>query len=262
MRILVATLALMAFGCAPSIGADSGIPVYGYQVVHTYPHDPGAFTEGLFYENGFLYESTGVEGHSSLRKVKLETGAVVQKFDWPGDYFGEVIIKWRDRLYQLTYKHQLGFIFDFGTFAKTGEFRYQGQGWAFTTDGKRIYMDGSRDVQADESDPEIRILDPETLKEVGVIHITEDGAPVKNLNELEWIKGEIYANIWQTHRIARIDPRTGKVVGWIDLTGILSPEDQQGANEMNGIAYDAARDRLFVTGKNWPKLFEIKLVKR
>lgn len=205
MRISVAAFALAACACDPSTRTDGGIPEYGYQVVHTYPHDRGAFTEGLFYENGFLYESTGINLKSSLRKVKLETGEVVQKFDWPEAYFGEGIIKWHDKVYQLTYKNQTGFIFDFATFAKKGEFHYQGQGWAFTTDGKQIYMDGSRDVQAEQSDPEIRILDPETLKETGIIKVTAEGVPVKNLNELEWVKGEIYANIWQTHKIARID---------------------------------------------------------
>ena len=255
-------IALALCACDPSTRADVGIPEYGYQVVHTYSHDRRAFTEGLFYENGFLYESTGVNLESSLRKVKLETGEVVQKFDWPGGYFGEGIIKWHDKVYQLTYKNQIGFIFDFATFATKGAFQYQGQGWAFATDGRWIYMDGSRDVQAERSDPEIRILDPETLKEAGVIKITAEGLPVRNLNELEWVKGEIYANIWQTDKIARIDPKTGKVVGWIDLNGILTPLDQQGTNELNGIAYDANGDRLFVTGKNWPKLFEIKLVKK
>jgi glutamine cyclotransferase len=262
MRIFVAALALAACACGPSTRADARIPVYGYRVVHTYPHDRGAFTEGLFYQDGFLYEGTGMNLQSSVRKVKLETGEVVQKFDWPEAYFGEGIVRWGDKLYQLTYQNQVGFIFDFRTFAKKGEFQYQGQGWAFTTDGKRIYMDGSRDVRAEVSDPEIRVLDPETLRQTGVINVTADGVPVKNLNELEWVKGEIFANIWQTDRIARINPKTGKVVGWIDLSGILSPEDREGADVLNGIAYDAQRDRLFVTGKNWPKLFEIKLVRR
>jgi glutaminyl-peptide cyclotransferase len=167
----------------------------------------------------------------------------------------------------MTYKHQVGFIYDFNTFQKKGEFHYPGQGWAFTTDGKQIYMDGSRDVTAEASDPEIRIWDPETLKETGVIKVTDEGRPVMNLNELEWVKGEIFANIWQTNRIARIDPKTGKVVGWIDLTGLLHPADiveepPCATDVLNGIAYDAAHDRLFVTGKCWPKLFEIKLVKK
>ena len=260
--MLLAAFALAACACGPATQADGGIPEYTYDIVHAYPHDRSAFTEGLFYDNGFLYESTGIERESSVRKVKIETGEVVQKEDLPEAYFGEGIIRWRDKIYQMTYKSQVGFIWDFNTFAKKGEFQYTGQGWAFTTDGKQIYMDGTHDVNAEDSDPEIRIWDPETLKETGVIHVTADGVPVRNLNELEWVKGEIYANIWQTPRIARIDPKTGKVVGWIDLTGILTPQEQQGADVLNGIAYDAAGDRLFVTGKKWPKLFEIKLVKK
>src|SRR5215471_12493498 len=170
MRFLAVTLALAACGCGTSTQADGGVPEYGYEVVHTYPHDRRAFTEGLFWEDGFLYESTGMNFESSLRKVKLETGEVVQKFDWPESYFGEGIVKWHDRIYQLTYKNQIGFIFDFATFAKKGEFQYQGQGWAFTSDGKKVYMDGSRVLQAAQSDAEIRVLDPETLRETATIH--------------------------------------------------------------------------------------------
>jgi glutaminyl-peptide cyclotransferase len=167
----------------------------------------------------------------------------------------------------MTYKSETGFVYDLATFQVQREFQYKGQGWAYTTDGKQIYMDGSRDVDAGQSDPEIRILDPDTLKETAVIRVTADGEPVKNLNELEWVKGEIYANIWETERIARIDPKTGKVVGWIDLTGLLTPADRIESGPLqtdvlNGIAYDAEHDRLFVTGKRWPKLFEIKLVKK
>jgi glutaminyl-peptide cyclotransferase len=202
-----------------------------------------------------------------VRKVKLETGEVVQQHDLPPEFFGEGIIKWKDKLYQLTYKTEVGFIYDFNTFEKKGEFHYPGQGWSFTTDGKQIYMDGSRNVNADASNPEIRIWDPETLKETGVIKVTDEGQPVENLNELEWVKGELFANIWQTDRIARIDPKTGKVVGWIDLTGLLAASDIVDTGDfktdvLNGIAYDAQHDRLFVTGKNWPKLFEIKLTKK
>jgi glutamine cyclotransferase len=262
---MVIAVALLACACGPDTHAG-GIPEYGYEIVHTYRHDPLAFTEGLFYLNGFLYESTGMPEQSSVRKVKLETGEVLQKHDLPGQYFGEGIIAWKDRLVQMTYKTEVGFIYDLKTFAVKSEFHYTGQGWAFTTDGKKIYMDGSRDVNAEESDPEIHIWDPETLKETGVIRVTADGQPVPNLNELEWVKGEIYANIWMTDRIARIDPQTGKVVGWIDLTGLLRPSDRVGGDfatdVLNGIAYDAEHDRLFVTGKRWPKLFEIKLVKK
>ena len=261
MRNLIVVVALASCACGPA--SQAGVPEYGYDVIHVYPHDRSAFTEGLFYLNGFLYEGTGMERESYVRKVKLETGEVVQQSAvLPEAYFGEGIIKWKDKLYEMTYKHETGFIYDFATLQKTGEFHYPGQGWSFTTDGKQIYMDGSRKVEAEVSNPEIRIWDPESLKEVGVIRVTDEGRPVENLNELEWVKGEIYANIWQTERIARIDPKTGHVVGWIDLTGLLTPAERRNADVLNGIAYDAEHDRLFVTGKYWPKLFEIKLVKK
>jgi glutaminyl-peptide cyclotransferase len=262
MRTLIAVAALAACACGPA--SQAGVPEYGYDVVHVYRHDRNAFTEGLFYLNGFLYEATGLDmGRGSVRKVKLETGEVLQRRQLPDEYFGEGIVKWKDKIYQLTYKTEVGFIFDFNTFEPKGEFHYPGQGWSFTTDGKVIYMDGSREVNAEVSNPEIRIWDPETLKETGVIKVTDEGRPVENLNELEWVKGEIFANIWQTDRIARIDPKTGHVTGWIDLSGLLSPSDRdQSTDVLNGIAYDAEHDRLFVTGKCWPKLFEIKLVKK
>lgn len=258
---MIVITALAACACGPA--SHAGVPEYAYEVVHAYPHDRTAFTEGLFYRDGYLYESTGLDmGRSWIRKVKPETGAVVQERQLPNEYFGEGIIAWRSKLYQLTYKNQVGFIYDLDTLEKKGEFANPGQGWAFTTDGTRIYMDGARDVNAEASDAEIRIWDPETLKETGVIRVTDEGRPVENLNELEWVKGEIFANIWKTNRIARIDPKSGKVTGWIDLTGILSAADREGAEFLNGIAYDAEHDRLFVTGKLWPRLFEIRLVKK
>ncbi len=250
-------LAVLAFtycACAPAVPA--GIPEYGYEIVHTYPHDPTAFTEGLFFDGGFLYESTGLEGHSTVRKERLETGEVVEKRDLLPMYFGEGIVRWKDKLIQLTYKTEAGFVYNFQTFEPLSSFEYPGEGWALTHDGKRIIMsDGT---------PELRFWDPETLKETGRITVTDQGQPVKDVNELEWIKGEIFANIWQTDKIARIDPATGKVVGWIDLTGLLSPSDDvPGQTDvLNGIAYDAKNDRIFVTGKKWPKLFEIRLVKK
>jgi len=264
MRALILAAAFAAAACGPSTHADERVAEYGYEVVHVYPHDPNAFTEGLFWLNGYLYEATGLNDFSSVRKVDLETGKVVQKRDLPEAYFGEGIVAWKNKLIQLTYKTEVGFIYDLNTFNVLGQFHYQGQGWAFTTDGKRLYMDGSRSVDAEESDPEIRIWDPDTLQQTGVIHVTDQGRPVSNLNELEWVKGEIYANIWETYRIARIDPSTGHVVGWIDLTGILPDSDRiPGETDvMNGIAYDAEHDRLFVTGKKWPKLFQIRLVKK
>jgi glutaminyl-peptide cyclotransferase len=254
MRYLMVAAALAACACSSSSQA-SGTPEYTYEIVHTYPHDPMAFTQGLFYLNGFLYEGTGLEEQSSIRKVKLETGEVLQKRDLAGSYFGEGIVNWKDRLLQLTWKAQRGFIYDLATFEPRGQFEYPGEGWGLTQDGKRIIMsDGSA---------ELRFWDPETLKETGRVTVTDEGHPVTNLNELEWVKGEVYANIWQTDRIARIDPASGKVVGWIDCTGLLTPSDHtQFTDVLNGIAYDAAGGRLFVTGKRWPKLFEIRLVKK
>ena len=234
--------------------ANAAVPVYGYDIVHTYPHDTSAFTEGLFYFNGYLYESTGLEQHSSIRKVRLETGQVVQNHDVPPQYFGEGIVNWKQRLIQLTYRTQVGFVYDLANFGVERQFQYPGEGWAMTQDGKRIIMsDGT---------PELRFWDPETLKELGRITVTDESYPVKNVNELEWIKGEIYANVWTTDRIIRIDPESGKVVGRIDLSGLLSPEDHIGGQTdvLNGIAYDATGKRLFVTGKWWPKLFEIQIV--
>ena len=254
MRVFVVIAALSAGACGPASQA-SGIPEYTYQVVHTYPHDRGAFTQGLIYQDGVLYEGTGIEGESSIRKVKLETGEVLQKRDVPWPNFGEGILIWKDRLLELTWQGQFGFVYDLATFAPKGEFRYPGEGWGLTHDGKRIIMsDGTA---------ELRFWDPETLKETGRLRVTSEGQPVAKLNELEWIKGEIYANVWETDRIVRIDPSTGKVVGWIDLTGILPAADRNATtNVLNGIAYDAKGDRMFVTGKCWPKLFEIKLIKK
>jgi len=254
MRLLIVASALAIAACSPSTEAGS-IPEYGYEIVHTYHHDPMAFTQGLFYLNGYLYEGTGLEDQSSIRKVKLETGEVLERRDLPGQYFGEGIVNWKDRLLELTWTTHVGFVYDLLSFQPKGQFQYPGEGWGLTQDGKRIIMsDGS---------PQLRFWDPETLKELGRVTVTADGEPVKNLNELEWVKGEVYANIWQTERIARINPSNGKVVGWIDCHNLLNPADRTDETDvLNGIAYDAKGERLFVTGKKWPKLFEIKLVKK
>lgn len=255
MRILIAVAAVVGFAACGTETQAGGIPEYTYEVVHSYPHDPQAYTQGLFYLDGIMYESTGLYGQSSIRKVRLETGEVLQKHDIPEQYFGEGIINWKGRLLELTWKSEKGFIYDLATFALQRDFQYPGEGWGLTTDGKRIIMsDGTA---------ELRFWDPETLRETGRITVSDDAGPVKELNELEWIKGEIYANVYQTYRIARINPTSGKVTGWIDLTGILSPADRvREVDVLNGIAYDAKTDRLFVTGKLWPKLFEIRLVKK
>lgn len=246
------TLILCGLACASAAGAE--VPIYGVEVVHTYPHDPQAFTEGLFYLNGYLYESTGLEEHSSIRKVRLETGEVLQKIDIPAQYFGEGIVNWGRNLISLTWKSHVGFIFNLDNFKLKGQFHYPGEGWALTHDDKRIIMsDGTS---------ELRFLDPATLNETGRIRVTLNGNPVQNVNELEWVKGEIFANVWQTNWILRIDPSSGAVVGVINLSGLLKQSDivQGQTDVLNGIAYDAKNDRLFVTGKNWPKLFEIRLL--
>jgi glutamine cyclotransferase len=241
--------------CAMTCGAvsQSAIPTYDYEVVHAYPHDPSAFTEGLFYLNGYLYESTGLEGHSSIRKVRLETGKVVKKLDIPAQYFGEGIVEWHGHLISLTWKTHIGFIFDLHTFKLQHEFHYKGEGWALTRNDRHLIMsDGT---------PQLRYLDPDTLTETGNIEVTVEGKALNNVNELEWVKGQIYANVWQTNWIVRIDPSNGRVVGAVNLTGLLKPADivMGQTDVLNGIAYDAKNDRLFVTGKNWPKLFEIRL---
>ncbi len=235
--------------------ARAEVPEYGIVVQKTYPHDPRAFTEGLIYQNGFLYESTGLEGHSSIRKVVLTTGQVVQEHDLAPKYFGEGIVIWNDRLIGLTYTTEIGFIYDLKTFRQISDFHYKGEGWALTKDSTRLFMsDGTSDL---------RVLDPDTLNQTGSIHVTCDSRPLRNLNELEWVKGEIYANIWKTPVIARVDPATGHVVGLVDLSDLATRVGVgRTADVLNGIAYDAEGNRLFVTGKFWPSLFQITLTRR
>jgi glutamine cyclotransferase len=253
MRFLYLAATLACAACSTTTQA-SAVPEYGYEIVRVYPHDRSAFTQGLVYHNGFLYEGTGLDEESTIRKVKLETGEVLQRRLVPG-VFGEGIVLWKDRLYELTWTHQLGFIYDAATFEPRGRFQYPGEGWGLTHDGKRIVMsDGTA---------QLRFWDPETLQETGRITVADDGRPVAKLNELEYVKGEIWANVWETERIVRIDPATGKVTGWIDLSGILPRADRNDLTDvLNGIAYDAHGDRIFVTGKRWPKLFEIRLVRK
>lgn len=233
-------------------GAD--VPTYGYRVVRSYPHDRQAFTQGLVYHDGILYEGTGLNGRSGVRKVRLETGQVLQVRPLDDRYFGEGIAIVDDEIFQLTWQSEIGFVYDRQTLEPRRTFQYAGEGWGLTSDGKRLIMsDGSATL---------RFLDPKTLRETGRVVVRDAGAPVTNLNELEFVKGEIYANVWQTDRLARIAPATGRVTAWIDLHGLLSPPEAAGADVLNGIAYDAAADRLFVTGKLWPRIFEIAPVAR
>lgn len=228
------------------------VPIYGYEVVHAFPHDPGAYTQGLVFNDGKLLESTGQVGHSNLRRVELETGRVLQKVDVDAPYFAEGITLLKGKIYQLTWQHQVGFIYDAWTFEKLGEFHYQGEGWGLANDGQSLILsDGSN---------RIRFLDPANFEVRKTIAVVDGRAPVNELNELEYVQGEIYANIWHADRIARIDPRTGAVVGWIELTALLARgevSDEEAV--LNGIAYDETNGRLFVTGKLWPKVFEIRL---
>lgn len=245
----------------PAATPKNGIPVYTYEVVNTYKHDPQAFTQGLVFYNGFLYESTGQHGRSTLRKVRLEDGDVQKKRKLGEDYFAEGMTILNDKIYQITWQENTCFVYDLNSFEPTGELKYNGEGWGLTNDGTNLIMsDGSHILQ---------VVNPSNLQNVRKITVTYDGKPLYRLNELEYVKGEIWANVWHSedtqvlgkpNTIARIDPNTGKVVGWIDLNGI-SPDDvaRDQENTLNGIAYDAQTDRIFVTGKQWRKLFEIKI---
>ena len=228
-------------------------PVQGARVVATYPHDPGAFTQGLLFLDGRLFESTGLVGASTIREVDLDSGRVIRSIDIPPGLFGEGLVAWGDELRSITWQDGVGFRWDRATFRQLGRWSYDYEGWGLTQDGRHIIMsDGT---------PTLRFLDPATMREARRITVTAAGQPVAMLNELEYVNGEILANVWQTTRIARIDPSTGRVTGWIDLAPLVA---QSGAGTedavLNGIAWDAARRRLFVTGKLWPHLYEIELV--
>jgi glutamine cyclotransferase len=233
--------------------ASAQTPQFGYQVVHAYPHDRSAFTQGLEYRAGFLYEGTGLVGRSSLRKSKLETGEVVQQIDIGSEYFGEGITVLNQQIIELTWRSNIGFVYDQASFRKLRSFNYTGEGWGLANDGQQIFMsDGSATI---------RVWDPTSLQEKRRFVVRDGLTPVEKLNELECVHGEIYANVWQSDRIVRISPADGKVVGSIDLSGILSAADRtEQVDVLNGIAYDALGNRLFVTGKLWPKVFEIKIV--
>ena len=222
-----------------------------YEVVKVYPHDQNAFTQGLVIEKGVLYESTGLYGNSTLRRVDLETGNVLQSYALPPEFFGEGITIFGDRIIQLTWQNQIGFVYDKHSFELLQEFIYSTEGWGITNDGTQLIMsDGTANLY---------FLDPETFQKVGQVEVRDGNASVSKLNELEYINGEVYANTLGEEKIVIINPHTGQVTAWIDLTGIYTPESSDPSNVLNGIAYDAEDDRLFVTGKRWSQLFEIKL---
>jgi glutamine cyclotransferase len=237
----------------PFFGNPDTTARWTYEIVNTFAHDPKAFTQGLVFEDGFLYEGTGLNGKSELRKVELETGNVLQIRKLPDEFFGEGITIYGDRIIQLTYQSRVGFVYNKQTFELLREFSYQTEGWGLTNDGRYLIMsDGT---------PMLYFLDPETFAQNHKIMVLDWDSPVWGLNELEYIDGEIYANVWPTERIVKIEPQTGRVIGWIDMEGILAPQDySEPVDVLNGIAYDRTGSRLFVTGKFYPKLYEIKLV--
>lgn len=251
MRLRLSSL-LTLIAAAWASAASAALPIQGVEVKATYPHDAKAFTQGLLYLDGQLYESTGLEGRSTIRRVRLSDGVVLQQKAISPELFGEGMVNWGGELISVTWQDQVGFRWDLKTFALRSSFRYPGEGWALTQDGKHLIMsDGT---------PNLRFLDPRTFKEVRRVRVTADGKPVVNLNEIEWVKGEVWGNIWQTNAIVRIDPKTGVVKGLIDLSSL--PETSRKPNidaVPNGIAYDSKGDRLFVTGKLWPRLYEVRL---
>ncbi len=259
--VAVFCLFLLSSGCQTGAVANhssgdnankNSVPKYGYEIVNTWPHDRDAYTQGLVFHEGKLLESTGQEGRSSLRLVEPETGKVLKKINVPRPYFAEGITFFKGKIYQLTWQHQLGFIYDPESFEKLGEFSYRSEGWGLTNDGSSLIMsDGTN---------RIRFLDPDNFQVKKTISVLDGRSAVSSINELEYVHGEIYANIWHEERVARIEPQTGRVLGWIDLMGLRALSDAN-HNEavLNGIAYDESNDRLFVTGKLWPKLFEIRV---
>jgi glutamine cyclotransferase len=251
-----AALSFLVGGAALSTATrHTGVPDYGYEIIRVYPHDRTAFTQGLEYRDGFLYEGTGLHGRSMLRREDLATGKILQKLELPDQLFGEGITVLKGRIIQLTWQSHIGFVYDPRTFGLLRKFSYSGEGWGLANDGHQLYMsDGTA---------QIRYLDPTSLQELRRITVHEDNQQIEALNELEWVRGELYANVWQRNQIVRIDPRDGTVLGWIDLPGLLTPAEQaDGADVLNGIAYDSTGDRLFVTGKLWPKLFQIRVVRK
>jgi glutamine cyclotransferase len=260
-RLAVLGCALASLSWSPAPGrvhaqvSQGAAPVDTYRVINSYPHDPQAYTQGLIYRDGFLYESTGLRGSSSLRKVRLETGEVLQQRRIDQAHFAEGLADWKDQLVQLTWQSNVAFVYDRASFAPRRTFSYSGEGWGLTSDERRLILsDGTE---------QLRFLDPETFREIGRVAVTDGGKPVRDLNELEYIRGEVYANVWHTDRIARISPQTGRVTRWIDLRGLMSAGYRLDPEAvLNGIAHDSAGDRLFVTGKLWPRLFEVQVVPR
>ena len=256
LAALVALLLARSVTHPAPVAAQSGapMPMFGYTVVHSYPHDRDAFTQGLQVVDGVFFEGTGLNGRSSIRRVKIESGEVLQRREVPPQHFGEGITVKGNELFQLTWQSGLAFVYDKTTFAPKRQYRYQGEGWGLTQDATSFYMsDGSE---------YLRVLDPATFGETKRVRVVAAGQPLKNLNELEFVKGEVLANIWQTDYVARINPSTGVVTGYIDFRGLLSARERESTDVLNGIAYDEKTDRLFITGKLWPRVFEVRITRK
>jgi len=253
VRVLSHILILAAAFAIPAAASGLTAPVSGYKVVAQYPHSTSSYTEGFFYLNGIFYEGTGLEGQSTVASIFPETGKPIQQHTIPPQYFGEGIVDWGPYLYEWTWQTHVGFIYDRATLQPVRQFTYTGEGWGMTRNTHEIITSDGTST--------LRFRDPATFKETHHITVHDGTQLIDQLNELEWIKGEIYANVWHSDRIARISPANGKVLGWIDLTGLLPDSQKVNAEAvLNGIAYDAQHDRIFVTGKQWPTIFEIKVV--
>ncbi len=254
-------LALFAFSAAIFVCSCSNsktstdVQFYTYEIVNTYPHDRNAYTQGLVFEDGLLYESTGLHRRSSLRKVELKTGNILKIHKLKNQFFGEGITIYGDKIIQLTWHSNTGFVYDKNSFKLLRKFDYPTEGWGITYDGKHLIMSDGTST--------LHFLNPENFNQIGLVKVYDNNGTVAGINELEYVKGAIYANIWPTNRIAEIDPQTGQIISWIDLTGLLKRRNlKQKVDVLNGIAYDKDNDRLFVTGKLWTNLFEIKLVRK
>lgn len=254
-RVVVALVSLyLGTGCAV-LPSRAAAPTSGYQVVAKFPHSTGSYTEGFLFLDGLFYEGTGLEGHSALMAIAPSTGQPIQKRELPPQYFGEGIVDWGANLYEWTWQSHVCFVFDRFSMRPVKQFTYTGEGWGMTHDKTGIITSDGTST--------LRFRNPATFAETRHIVVHDGSKAIDQLNELEYVKGEIYANVWHDDRIARISPRDGRVLGWIDLHGILPDSQRVNAESvLNGIAYDAAHDRLFVTGKQWPAIFEIKVVPR
>ncbi len=258
--LLAAFLALAVFGAAvfvylmqdsPPVTPTNGTPVSGYRVIAYFPHDKNAFTEGLVFTDGYLFEGTGLNGKSSVRQQNLTTGEVLQSVALPQQYFGEGIAILGDRIYQLTWQSHKGFVYDLDL-VPIQEFSYATEGWGLTHNGTHLIMsDGTSSLY---------FIDPANFSVVGQVQVKDGENAVSKLNELEYINGEVWANVWQTDLVARISPHSGLVLGWVNFSGLLTPAERVGTDVLNGIAFDPTSDRLLVTGKYWPKIFEVELV--